>query len=425
MLRWQPTDAGDALRFNLPALPVALYGLDQLSADVTRKLLLCEGLWDAIAADHHLTDKKVRTRYDLLAVPGANVFKEAWGEYFRNRTVRLLLDNDEAGRKGQERAAKLLKPFAADVSTMRWPDDLPKGYDVRDLIRDGESLADFSNKHCMKVATSSSRISFVRGDRIEAEKIEWLWPGHIQFASFTSFSGQMGTHKSGIIRDVAARATAGKPMPNCKEALDPFDVFYLTSEDGAAQVCDLVQLAGGDLTRLHVHDIASALDPIDFLDCLEEIEAAINSYKVRLVVLNALNSFIGGDISTDAKARRTLSGRLQSLARRTGASIIGVRNWGRADVGTSSQRVLGAASLSDVGRCVLNTRELEPIEAAGPPRYRLEFEKVSNAKRPLAIPYSIEDLSTDDAPHLRRIIWGEPITKADVHKALGKGSQKR
>ena len=61
----------------------------------------------------------------------------------------------------------------------------------------------------------------------------------------------------------------------------------------------------------------------------------------RRVVLDALNSFVGGDISTDSKARRSLSGRLQALARCTGACIIGIRNWGRSDGGSALQKALG------------------------------------------------------------------------------------
>ncbi len=226
--------------------------------DVTRKLLVCEGPWDAITADHHLRDRKVRQRYDVLAVPGAGVFKESWCEHFRNRSIRFVYDNDEAGRKGQERAAKILKPFAADISVLKWPEELKltQGYDVSDLIRDGECLADFTNKHCVKVGAGTNRIVFVRGDAIAEEKVEWLWDGHIQFGTFVSCSGLMGTHKSGLIRDLVARGTAGLPMPNCSRGLSPFDVMYLTSEDGASQVRDLVRLAGGNLKPTTIEYLA-------------------------------------------------------------------------------------------------------------------------------------------------------------------------
>lgn len=425
LLRYRtPVGNFNGYKLNLPALPAALYGLDQLSEDVTRKLLICEGIWDAIAADQHLRDKKVRTRYDVLSVPGAGIFKEAWAEKFcAKRSVRLVYDNDEAGRKGQEHAAKILKPFASDVSVLQWPKELKltEGYDVSNLIHDGYSLAEFTHEHCIKLGTGANRITFTRGDQVVRGKITWLWDGRIQFGTFASFSGGIGTQKSGIVRDISARATSGLPMPNCTKALPAFPVLYLTSEDGESQVCDLVEIAGGDLTRFHVHDIASGEEPIDILDCLGDIEALINRFGARLVVLDALNSFVGGDISSDSKARKTLSGRLQSLARRTGACIIGIRNYNRSSEGSSSDRSLGAISLSQVARCTMNTKELPPVEKGAPRRFQLEFERITNAPPAAPIPYEVEDLSTcDDDRHLRRIIWGKSMTREAIHEALGK-----
>ncbi len=197
------------------------------------------------------------------------------------------------------------------------------------------------------------------------------------------------------------------------QAIPAFDVMYFTSEDSDSCVCDLVKLYGGDVDRLHMYDIAKQEDPIDFLEHLKEIEAEINSLGVRLLILDALNSFVGGDISTDSKARRTLSGKLQALARRTGTCVLGIRNWGRNDAGTPSQKSLGATSLSDVARCVMNTQEVL-VKEGEPPQFLLEWEKVSDAPKPLPIPYWVQNLSTGAGnSHLRRLLWGKPTaTKA-------------
>jgi hypothetical protein len=419
------TESGD--KRTLPGLPLRLYGLDQLQQDGKRTLMVCEGPLDAIALDQHFREKKTRDRYDILAVPSATVFKPDWLRYLKGRTVRLCLDNDKAGQDGQQRIVKLARQEKVDCNlhTLNWPADFAEKYDLGDLIRAGFNVAEFTREHCLKVAAEGRRILFQRGDEIPEQRVTWLWPGHVPFGTFVSLSGLMGTQKSTIIRDVAARGTAGLPMPNCAEAVPPFDVFYLTSEDAGSRVRDIVRLHGGDLTRLHVHDIATGnSEPIDLLDCLDEMEAQIKSQKVRLVILDALNSFVGGDISTDSRARRTLSGQLQSLARRTGACIIGIRNWGRMDGGTSAQRSLGATSLSDVARCVMNTRELPPVEKGAPRRFQLEFEKVSDAPQPLPIPYAVENLSTGDADsHHRRLHWSRPVTAEAVKAALGGGKK--
>jgi Toprim-like len=91
-------------KFNLPGLPMTLYGLDRLSADMDKLLFLCEGSFDVIALDYHLGKK--RERYDILATPGG--FQEKWVDHFKGRKVRAVYDNDDAGRKYGERVKKLL-----------------------------------------------------------------------------------------------------------------------------------------------------------------------------------------------------------------------------------------------------------------------------------------------------------------------------
>jgi hypothetical protein len=233
---------------------------------------------------------------------------------------------------------------------LRWPEGYPEKCDIGDLIRDGINVVEFTREHCAPLTTTERRILFTRGSHVSGEAVRWFWPGHVPFGTFVSLSGLMGTQKSTIARNIAARATAGLPMPNCETALPPFNVMYFTSEDTGSRVVDIFGSHGGDHSLLHVHDVASNCEVIDLLDCLREMEAEINTRGVRLVILDALNSFVGGDISTDSKARRTLSGRLQALARRTGACVIGVRNWGREDTGSASQKSLEATSLSDVAR---------------------------------------------------------------------------
>ena len=168
--------------------------------------------------------------------------------------VRLCLDNDKAGREAQERIANLVRAqkLAVNLFAMKWPQEFPEKCDIRDLVRDGVNVVEFSREHCVPVTASEQRLLLVRGDQIPEEKMDWLWPGHIPFGSFVSLSGLMGSHKSGIARDLAARVTAGLPMPGSSEVTAHSDVVYFTSEDPASQVRDLVSIHGGNLKRLHV-----------------------------------------------------------------------------------------------------------------------------------------------------------------------------
>lgn len=406
-------ESGD--KMNLPCLPMCLYGLDTLSSDTGRLLFIVEGAFDAIALDHHLRYSKTRDRYDILAAPSANVFKPEWLRYLNDRAVRVCFDNDKAGHDGQERIAKLCRENKSNckLHTLTWPSSFEDKYDIGDLVRDGKSVVEFTRDHCVKVNASERRIHLVRGDTVPREQTSWLWERHIPLGGFCSLSGPQGSLKSTIAKDLAARATSGLPMPNCSKGLAPFNVLFFTSEDSGSQLVDLVKIHGGDVGRIFVHDIASGNEPINILDLMDDMEAEINARQVRLVILDALNSFVGGDISNDANARRTLSGRLQALARRTGACIIGIRNFGRMDGIKASQKSLGAISLSHVARCDMNTEEIK-VKDGEQRRFKLEFEKVSGTAQPRAIPYTVDDLSTSAADsHMRRIVWGNPMDLID------------
>jgi len=268
------------------------------------------------------------------------------------------------------------------------------------------------------------------GESIQKETVRWLWPDHIPLGTLVSFEGDIGTQKSAIAKDWAARVTAGLPFPECDApALGPSAVIYFTSEDSAGNVRDLVEIHGGDLSRLKVYDAQDA-EPLDLLERLDDLEDTINKLRCPLVVVDALNSFVAGDISTDAKARRTMTGRLQSLAKRTGACIVAIRNYSRIAVGPSSARALGAISLSHVSRCCLHVEEGEPdsnqnLREGEERRFRLVFERVSNAPLPRPIPFQLKNLSTcREDRHRRRIEWTDcgKLRRALGGKVAEKGS---
>ena len=80
---------------------------------------------------------------------------------------------------------------------------------------------------------------------------------------------------------------------------------------------------------MFIFDKASDYEALNLIEHLPELEAEIRQKGVRLVISDLLNSFTKGDQSSDVRARCSLSGPLGSLARRTGACVIGVRNQGR------------------------------------------------------------------------------------------------
>jgi DNA primase len=80
---------------------------------------LCEGAIDTLTLLGH--------GFSAVGIPGANSFKPEWVEMFKNKKAILCLDNDAAGKAGEERISALFKEAGIETSTF---DLLPEGEDI-------------------------------------------------------------------------------------------------------------------------------------------------------------------------------------------------------------------------------------------------------------------------------------------------------
>jgi hypothetical protein len=133
-----------------PGHPQGLYMLNTLRRDVS-KTYICEGHWDALCLYQVLdsvqhpdaknrTGNTLRDEYDILAVPGASIFKDSWTKIVKDRDVMLAYDNDTAGTHGMDRMERVLQKATdkpRSVQRIKWPSDAPQN-DIRDL---GQSMS--------------------------------------------------------------------------------------------------------------------------------------------------------------------------------------------------------------------------------------------------------------------------------------------
>ena len=99
------------------------------------KVYVCEGEWDLMALDS--LAKKLDKEIEIVAVPGASVFKREWVPAFAGKEVIALYDNDEAGENGERLALERLSGTVKSFKFIHWPADAPDGFDVRDWVRYG------------------------------------------------------------------------------------------------------------------------------------------------------------------------------------------------------------------------------------------------------------------------------------------------
>jgi hypothetical protein len=119
-----------------------------------RKVIICEGLWDAMC----LSEVVDRAKYDVVGVPGCNIFKNSWTPLFSGKDVTIIYHNDHpqgnggtpAALKGIQRAVSILassKKPPKSISYLRWGDKedywtegLKHGYDLRDHLSAAATL---------------------------------------------------------------------------------------------------------------------------------------------------------------------------------------------------------------------------------------------------------------------------------------------
>jgi hypothetical protein len=390
-------------KFMLPELPTVLYGFDKLKdpENKDKDVLLCEGAFDAMALDYSLANN--RSKYVVMALPGA--FKESWAGHFRDRRVRVFCDNDEAGRKLTQRVAKLIGEtgIAADCKGLRWPDGFDLN-DLNDLVRDrkGRPVLGWLLERCY-TAVRESQLDWEHGWELtdtEPEVIEWVWPFHLRTRTYASLSGKRGSQKSTLIRELIARFTRGEPLPDCHETgLAPSHVIYITAEDNKKTAWTDFKRKGADMSRLTVLPaLKKDGDCLNILSDLEEIRCMVRAQGTRWIVIDGQNSVVGAPpISTDMQARTRLTNKLHQFAQVENLCLLGVRN--EADDG----RAYGPASMNDLARCILRTKELEMY--GGDRYFLLKFDRVNDAAPSTHpdIPYSVIDLGGSH----REIAWGK------------------
>lgn len=115
-------------------ISLSLFGSDNIRS-YEGDVYICEGEIDTMYLD--------QLGYVVCGIPGADTFKEEWVSWFENaRRVFVLLDADDAGRKGADKIKSML---GAKTRVVELP--VPDGEDSTDIqdyfLRDGYSTEDF------------------------------------------------------------------------------------------------------------------------------------------------------------------------------------------------------------------------------------------------------------------------------------------
>jgi hypothetical protein len=190
---------------------------------------------------------------------------------------------------------------------------------------------------------------------VTSRAIRWLWPGRVAYGKLTVCDGDPDRGKSTLWLDVAARASGGRDMPpgpGTPGAADPVTVGILSAEDDAEDtIVPRLQLAGADLSRVHVLDGVRGADgrtwPATVPENLPDVEDWIKANGIRLLIIDPLMAYLGNvDSGIDQSMRKALFA-LSEVAKRNDCAVVCLRHFNK---GSSTKAIhKGGGSIAIIG----------------------------------------------------------------------------
>ena len=125
-LRQDPNAGDDKITYP-KGVEAQIYGWEMLT-NSNNPLVICEGELDRLA----LLSKNIDA---ITSTHGAMTFKNEWCEKVgKGRKIYICFDNDDAGRKGAERAAKMVENGGNETYIITLPQEVGEGGDITDYL---------------------------------------------------------------------------------------------------------------------------------------------------------------------------------------------------------------------------------------------------------------------------------------------------
>ncbi len=126
-LRQDPSAGSDKITYP-KGVEAQIYDWDMLASVNNKQILICEGEMDRLA----LLSKNITA---ITSTHGAMTFKQEWCEKVgKGRTIYICYDNDDAGKKGAERVAKMVENGGNKTYIITLPNEVGDGGDITDYL---------------------------------------------------------------------------------------------------------------------------------------------------------------------------------------------------------------------------------------------------------------------------------------------------
>ena len=196
-------------------------------------------------------------------------------------------------------------------------------------------------------------LEIIRASEVTPREVKWLWYPYIPFGKITLLQGDPGDGKSKFMLALSALLTDGKPLPfqEVEEASEPMTVIYQTTEDDADDTVVPRFIASGG-NRDNLIFIKENEKHLTFGD--DRIREAVEKYNAKLLILDPMSSYIGGDCSmNNANETRAEFNHLIAVAKDTGCAIVIIAHMNKAKDTSPLYRTNGSIDIAGAARSIL------------------------------------------------------------------------
>lgn len=250
-------------------------------------------------------------------------------------------------------------------------------------------------------------------DTIEREDVTWLWPQTIPCGMYSLLIGDPGVGKSMFTVDLAARISAGLPLPDGTPT-EAGNVLMVFNEDLAGHtVRPRLEAAGANLKRIKRYSIQNGV--LSLQTDIEELVNNINRTQAKLLVLDPIVTYGGKTNSWKDDEVRQLLEPVVKMAEKTNCAIVGIMHLNKKESTNALQKATGSGAWVAVARSVLmigvhpDDRELEKIDR----RYIL-----ASAKCNLSSPPPTRIFNIIDDHGIGRMNWIDETSKYGTEDIL-------
>ena len=210
---------------------------------------------------------------------------------------------------------------------------------------------------------------FERGDEVELEHIDWLWPNRYPLSMVSIMAGLGGASKSTLTLYMAAQITTGRPWIDDPPGTtrEPGDVIILSAEDLPGQIIIPRLIAmEADLKRIYILKatkvtLENGQTGIVGLESLEKADSGCGGLDMLnnlvkqcpnplMVVVDPYTSYMGKTDSNDNILVRGFLKPLGDLAAEHELAVIGITHLNKKEDSSADFRIIGSVGQQNLAR---------------------------------------------------------------------------